>query len=101
MKVVVTYPMPLSISDGYRWGPAPTLQDFKEIAGRFVATYKEFPPDYEHRLLVICCQGEADQSVRAIFDGLPCEFVKYCGPGWDIAADQFVARQQDCDFVVT
>jgi hypothetical protein len=101
LTVALLYPYVLSIGEGHREGPVPTLKDFEAISRRFVESYKAFPAGYPHDLLVICCQGKPTRAVRSVFEGVRCRFVNYFGQGWDSAAYQFAINNLPHDFVVS
>lgn len=41
-----------------------------ELAGRFVTTYLEHPPGYDHDLVVLCNGGELDPETQSLFSVL-------------------------------
>ena len=45
-----------------------------DFAARFVATFHEFPPDADHRLIVVCNGGVPDVETAALFAGSGAHF---------------------------
>lgn len=74
---------------------------FVHFATRFVETYRAFPSDSSHRLLVCCNGGLKSSKIKPLFDGVGCDFLdrKY-DDGWDISAYQEVAQNFPCDLLV-
>jgi hypothetical protein len=74
---------------------------FVNYASRFVSTYREFSGGTKHRLIVCCNGGALVPRMRAIFDGVPCEFfTRPNDGGWDISAYQDLAHSRPCDLLV-
>lgn len=74
--------------------------EFNEAAKRFVASYKEFPAEHEHDLVVVFCNGSASPEMIEIYDGLTPRNVFYDGSGRDVGAQQATALESKCDFSV-
>jgi glycosyltransferase involved in cell wall biosynthesis len=89
MKTVVAYMIPID-----HW------EIYGASARRFSETYQLFPPDAEHELLVMCCNGPPTERVQSLFRDIPTKFETYCGGGWDCGAAQEAAKIADCDFLV-
>lgn len=89
MKTVLAYMIPID-----HW------ETYGASARRFSETYQLFPPEADHELLVMCCNGPVTQSVTSLFRGGRARFETYCGGGWDCGAGQEAARVADCDFLV-
>ncbi len=89
MNAVLAYMIPIDHWETY--GPS---------AKRFSETYQLFPPEADHELLVMCCNGPVTESVKSLFRGVRARFETYCGGGWDCGAGQEAARIADCDFLV-
>ena len=45
-----------------------------DLAARFVATFHEFPPEADHRLIVVCNGGVPDVETAALFAGIGAHF---------------------------
>ena len=69
-------------------------------ARRFSETYQHFPPEADHELLVMCCNGPVSESVTSLFRCVGARFETYRGGGWDCGAGQEAAKLADCDFLV-
>jgi hypothetical protein len=89
MKIVLAYMIP--IDDWATYGIS---------ARKFAETYRLFPPEIEHHLLVVCCNGPVTGPVTQLFQSAPATFVIYRGGGWDCGAAQETAQTVDCDFLV-
>ena len=89
MKTMLAYMVPID-----HW------ETYAASARRFSETYQLFPPEADHELLVMCCNGPVTESVTSLFQGLGARFETYCGGGWDCGAGQEAARIADCDFLV-
>lgn len=58
-----------------------------DYAARFVSTYKEYPPEVNHDILVICNGGPLKTSTAMIFAGMNAmTFPRENDSGWDISA---------------
>lgn len=77
-----------------------TKQQYEDAARKFTDTYRRFPAGYDHDLHVVLCNGEKDQTVDQIFQGLNVIYHRYDGKGKDIGAHQHVADTVQCDFMV-
>lgn len=74
---------------------------FVHYATQFVKTYREFDGGSKHRLIVCCNGGALVPKMKALFDGLTCDFmVRPQDGGWDISAYQDVAEREESDFMV-
>jgi hypothetical protein len=83
--------------------PIDAWHTYSRSAERFVQTYKQFPPQIEHELLVVCCNGPHAAGygpATTLFKGLASRFATYDGGGWDIGAGQSIAHRVDADFLV-
>jgi Glycosyl transferase family 2 len=89
MKIVLAYLIP--IDDWASYGIS---------ARKFADTYRLFPAEVEHRLLVVCCNGAVTGQVQRLFAGSRSTFAIYRGGGWDCGAAQETAQKVDCDFLV-
>jgi len=89
MKIVLAYMIP--IDDWAAYGMS---------ARKFADTYRLFPPQIDHHLLVVCCNGPVTAQVTQLFPGAPVTFAIYRGGGWDCGAAQETAQTVDCDFLV-
>lgn len=98
MRTSLVYLHVCGISEGYEPAIEKTAGTFDYCASRFVHTYKEFPPECDHELVVVLANG-LPQNPR-IYDGMDVRFLHYRGTGWCSGAHQFAARQLDCDFAV-
>jgi len=57
----------------------------------FCETWRCYPPGNHCILRAMCCKFDPDAEVREIFRGLPVEFARYDGAGYDIGAHQHCA----------
>lgn len=74
---------------------------FVHYASKFVETYRQFAGGARHRLIVCCNGGALAPKMKAIFDGVNCEFLNRPNDdGWDISAYQDVANREQCDLLV-
>lgn len=89
MKTVLAYMIPID-----QWAT------YAPSAKRFSETYQLFPPETDHELLVMCCNGPPIEKVTSLFRDIPARFETYCGRGWDCGAGQEAAKITDCDFLV-
>lgn len=89
MRIALAYLIPID-----EW------RSYGTCATRFADTLQRFPPQIEHELHVVCCNGDATEELRNLFAGIPCRFAEYRGKGRDCGAAQSMARQVDCDFLV-
>lgn len=70
-------------------------------ASHFVSTYRQHPPGSEHRLVIVCNGGKLAPKMKAIFDGLDCEFYERPNDGgWDVSAYIDAAWRFDSDLQV-
>jgi len=72
---------------------------------RFVDTYKEFPAEHEHDLIVTISEGSFynfDAEAREDFEGVDFEPISYHGVGRDIGSHQHTANtlSDEFDFAV-
>jgi len=89
MKIALAYLIPVGEWETY--GPG---------AKRFTETYKKFPAQIEHELIVVCCNGPATTALSVFFKGITARFESYYGTGRDVGAAQSAVRNIDADFVV-
>lgn len=75
-------------------------KEFDDCSRRFVETYTQFPPDYPHKLYVVC-SGSRDKGCEDIFSGIKVEYDQYDGGGWDIGSEQYMARRIPEQFIVS
>lgn len=73
---------------------------FKPYVERFIATYKQFPPEHDHELIAVVNGSRPTNEVTAMFEGLPVRFALYDGEGADIGSFQDVASKLDDGFMV-
>ena len=69
-------------------------------AQRFVASYRDFPPLYDHSLHVVFNGPAPSAENIALFDGLQAHFHRHDDSGWDIGAFQRAAREIDCELIL-
>jgi hypothetical protein len=93
-RVALVFPYPINPGSAKR-------TEFNSCARRFAETYRQFPPEWEHRLYVVCSNGEIDQECRDTFSGIDVAFDRYDGGGWDIGCEQHMARKIEEDFCVS
>lgn len=82
----------------------------RDLAFQFVNSYLDFPPNCEHRTIVVCQTGRPDWSVDEMFGRLPgLSYYDHDDSGWDIggyiaAAKTMSGVDSNCndfaDFVV-
>jgi hypothetical protein len=89
MKIALAYLIPVGEWETY--GPG---------AKKFAETYKQFPPQIEHELIVVCCNGPATTALSVFFKGIATRFESYYGAGRDVGAAQSIAQKVDADFLV-
>lgn len=75
--------------------------EFNEAARKFIASYKEFPPEHEHKLFVVFCNGDPTLEMTAIYDGLDCAHRSYNGSGMDVGAQQAASRTTNGEFIAS
>jgi hypothetical protein len=74
---------------------------FVHYAVQFTSTYRQFAGGAKHRLIVCCNGGALKPKMKAIFDGIDCDFlVRPHDEGWDVSAYQDVARHEVCELLV-
>ena len=70
-----------------------------DYASRFVATFKEYPPEYDADLMVICNGGPLSTDLAMIFAPLnPLCYPRPNDPGWDVSAFQDASRGPCADY---
>jgi hypothetical protein len=84
MKTHLVVPVPLD--DDSVW------DIFRPHIKRFTDTYRQFPPGAEHTIMAVCNKADATAEVKAMFDGMPVEWLRYDGDGADLGSQQFVAE---------
>ena len=89
MKITLAYLTPLD--EWVTFGPC---------AKRFVDTYRQFPPQIDHELVVVGCNGTALDAIWRLFKDVSSRFETYHGRGRDCGAGQTIADKVDCDFLV-
>ena len=74
---------------------------FVHYVTQFVSTYRQFGGGANHRLIVCCNGTRLAPPMKALFDGIVCEFLdRPHDEGWDVSAYQEVARRNECDLLV-
>lgn len=76
------------------------FEEFNQEARKFIATYREFPPEWDHDLVIVFCNGQATPEMIEIYDGLVSKNLFYEGSGMDIGAQQFAACRCRQQFVI-
>ena len=76
-------------------------EEFNAAARRFIASYKDFPPECEHKLFIVFCNGDPTPEMLSIYDGVQYMPRSYNGGGMDIGAQQYTTRTTNGDFVVS
>jgi len=71
-----------------------------EYAQRFATTYRRFPADWEHELVVVFNGGPARRELRNVFEPVPHGHHERPNTGWDIGAYQDVASRIDPDLML-
>ncbi|MGA8222575.1 MAG: glycosyltransferase [Candidatus Acidiferrales bacterium] len=89
MKVTLAYLIPVGEWETY--GPG---------ARKFAVTYKQFPAEIEHELVVVTCNGPVTSALSAFFKDIANGYEEYYGAGRDCGAAQLVAKKCDADFLV-
>jgi len=70
---------------------------FRPFIERFAWTYRKFPAGAPHRLIAVLLNGDLDDEIAKIFDGIKTEFIQLDSAGCDFAAQQMVSRMcPDC-----
>lgn len=102
MKVEVYYYHIIELGEGS--GRVRTLDEFVENAWRFSVTYRTYPPEYPHTLVVVLMRGNPTDDDKAIWSGVPCRFEHRKRDGaevWPTTVCQELSSRSDCDFAVT
>jgi hypothetical protein len=74
---------------------------FYERAIRFLQTYHDNPPQYDHDSVIVCNGSPATEEIQFLFSSLPnCRFLERDNSGWDIGAFQLAAQQAPADMMV-
>lgn len=77
---------------------------FTPFARRWVDTYKKFSVGHPHRIVVVFGidnhTDDATEEDKAIFEGLPCDFITYRGGGIDCGSAQFASQYITSEFMV-
>lgn len=84
MRTVITYPLPFD-----------SWHTFTAEVGRFIDTFKHYPPGVDYELWAMCCWGEPNDPLREMFYGTKCRFVPYYFNGRDCGCAQFAAKMLD------
>lgn len=99
MKIALVYVCVLGKAEPTSASP----ELYWSYAERFAKTYQQFPPGLEHELHVIGC-GTPEQDnwhrMAQLFDPIAKQYHAYTGTGYDIGAEQYVAKTLDADFAV-
>lgn len=98
MKVAVVHLHVVGLNSDYDPETENVSGTFEFCAERFVSTYRNFPADHPHELIVVCAKGQPP-NLR-IYENLPCKFLFYDGDGFCSGAHQFASFNTDADFVV-
>lgn len=90
MKIVVVYVFPVS------------GQFYFDGACRFVDSYARNDPGIEHELIAIANGGPPSCEMRSLLDltGIKATWFEHDNSGYDIGAEQSIARQVHCDMMV-
>lgn len=75
--------------------------EFNESARKFIASYKEFPPEHGHKLFIVFCNGDPTPEMLSIYDGVDFSQRSYNGPSMDIGAQQAASRTMNGEFIVS
>lgn len=99
MKIALVYVCVLGKAE-----PTAVSPDFYwPYAERFAKTYQQFPPGLEHDLHVVGC-GIPEQDnwnrMAKLFGSIANKYHTYTGTGYDIGAEQYVAKKLEADFAV-
>lgn len=87
MRICICY---IAVSHG------PIVDDY---CARFVTTYQEYPPGYEHDTIVICNGGPLRTSTTLLFSGMDAMmFPRENDPGWDVSGYLAAARGPCSDY---
>ena len=82
VKILVAY---ICVSKGWR---------SLALASRFVSTWQRFPPEAEHKLVIVFNGGKPRRDLRSAFNPIPHGFHERSNAGWDIGA-----KWRRCGFV--
>lgn len=62
-------------------------EEYNNLAIRFMSTYKAYPPEFDHRVVVICNKGRFSNATREFFAQIPnVTFYNHNNDGQDIGA---------------
>jgi hypothetical protein len=100
MNISIIYPHIVGLTPGFQYGKPANLEGLRQSVVKFVQSYNQFPPDYPHEVIVVCCHGEPTDEVREFYRGMSCRFLTYYGMGWDTGAQQEVGCREDVDFAL-
>ena len=89
-KVIMVYIYPLSGAGGHR-----------DLALKFLESYRRHPPAAAHESLVVCNGALVDDDARELFKELPgLSFFEHDNSGWDIGAYQQCVKKFPCDLMM-
>lgn len=71
---------------------APGYQNMDGYCSRFVKTYIQYPPDYDHVLCVIVNGARLSNAIRSKFKGIECVYEEYDNVGMDIGAYVYASK---------
>lgn len=79
----------------------PKDNEHVDFAARFIATYHEYPPDFEHDTIIVCNGSSPTNFTDCLFASIPNrKYFLWTDEGWDIRAFQEVAQISKADFMV-
>lgn len=90
MTATIVYVYPVVLADRY-----------EPYALRFLESYHNYPPGFQHDTIVVLNGGRADTTLRCLFGFLPrCRLIEHDNSGYDIGAFQHACRECDTGMVV-
>lgn len=98
MKVALVYLHVVGLNSDYDPKTEEISGSFEFCAERFWRTYREFPAEYPHEILVVCAKG-SPPNLR-IYEGLKVKFLFYDGEGFCSGAHQLASFHTDADFAL-
>lgn len=76
-------------------------ESYRNMATRFLDSYHQYTPGYEHSTVICCNLGMPGKEMKARFMELPrARFFMHDNSGFDIGAYQAAARQSNADLLL-
>lgn len=81
--------------------PAASDQSHTDYALRFIQSYHDNPPGYDHETIVVLNGARRSSEITCMFSSLRnLRFVEHDDSGWDIGGYQAAAAVASCDILV-